>query len=198
MESTDPWDETIYEPDQLIDENNLTGNRNRIFKNLQDSSKVIDHYIISEDEKRPFLLCHFLSELQDESTLQITCFNAKEQPINIKWIEYSQILKNLPTIELPRNTTLVSINLIEKSVYDEPVVMNQDSIHTFNRLVLWLSLTLFFLFIPIGYFSLQILSGPEFDGMLNERTLGLGITLMVFTSIIHYMFLRNWFRKHHK
>ena len=197
-QSKNPWDEAVYEPNQLVEENNITGNRNRIFKNLQDSNGVVDHYIISEDERKPYLLCHFLSELDSESTIQITCFNGKQQPIGIKWIKHDQSLNRLPVIPLPQKTKFVSLDIVEKTAFDIPVVMNDKSIKTYHKIVIWLSVALFFIFIPIGYFSLQKLSGEEFSAMLNVRTLSLGLTMMVFTSVIHYILLQSWFRKHSK
>ena len=184
--------------DELIEENHQTGNYNRIFKNTLESNQSIDHYILSKEDKTTFLLCHLKTEDQPRGWLKVVCYNAYQKPVGVIWVNMSDYDQGLPPVPLMRSTVFVNLDTMSTQALDvttpDPIALRT----LYRRMSLWISVTLFFLWVPIGYFILKALSEERFTEFLNIRTMLLGLSLMIMMILLHFVLYRAWAKRQHQ
>ena len=181
--------------DTLVMENAITGNHNRVYKNLAINNDIIDHYILSDESGKSFLICHTQKAFTGVPWLKVECFDKHEKPVGLLWTDLAIYNGEIPTIQLPKKTRFVNVKL-ETTQSDTVDVKDPKALkQLYKRLSLWISMTLFFLWVPIGYFILEALIGERFVEFLNIRTLLLGLVLMLIMIFLHYALFRFWSKK---
>lgn len=196
------FDETFdfrkYKHQELLDEQPLVGNLNKIFENTLNSNEMIDRYILSFEEKKTFLLCHFNQSEERNGLLEVCCYNDRKQLIYVHLVNDLTVFKASNLMELPSGTSFVNMYLHE----DQSKVADYHDIYkkrhkTYHVAAIYESIALLFLLIPLGYFMLVSLSGTNFHIFQNLPTLSIGFGLMIFACLINYLIIYFWIRYHH-
>lgn len=188
-----------YQYNELIEQNNKTGNKNKLYVNNLETQSIVDKYIISHENNETFLLCHLHSNFECSDPLEIYEYRKNEQLIRIAIIDDAKKLVESPIMKLSSKTSKVNIKFADSNgsgIIDH----YENKAQSFKELSLYQSITLFFILAPLSYLLLSILilntTNYQVEGFLNYRTMSLGFVIMLGISIINYFFMRFWAYKY--
>lgn len=179
----------IFDP--LILEKNMGGNTNRLFENHLDSRRIVDKYFLCREDEKVFMFAHLAASPASTDIMEIRAYSANGIFLQTFRLEFSNpVSARTFTFPLPKRTEFVNV-FFRKG--NDPVVFERDISEVTRPGYLALaqteSIALFFLLIPIGYFTLKLISGDQFTGFMNYRTALLGLGFMVIFSLVNFFIL---------
>jgi hypothetical protein len=174
----------------------LAGNFNQVFQNHSDSGHIIDQFIISEEEGRSFLLCHFSHGSITSGILEICMYNKKEQLTHRAYISDIESFKHSAHMALPLKTTYVNIHYhqdkIKQDHYDDFYVNRNLRYNTIAKLE---SMAVLALILPLTNLVFNRLFTNGFNTISLMEYFYISLIIAVCLSILNYMFVMAWLTK---
>lgn len=181
--------DTSFYKDKILFEKETSG-QNQVFDNEEDSKTYIDKYVINREKKRKSLLLHILKPIEPETFIELELYNERYEWLETHRVSINEELSSLPLISIRHETDYVRIKLTKdpssKIDYD---VFNKR----FNRLAVYESLSLMFLFLPVSYLLLRLITQEELVYYTSIGTLSLGVVLSLVVSIINFLLVKKLF-----
>lgn len=181
-----------YVENTLKNETYLAGNYNLVYENNADSKSVIDQYIISHEEKVPYLICHFKDTSSKSAMIEIRIYDAYKKVRESLFIEDYDAFLNAPYLKLPGNTVDVNIVLHDLDPIEALYDNTQKVKRAYKRLALHESLAFLFLLPALSYGVLYLLAGYRTKYYMVFGTIVLGILFTVTAVILNYGAISLW------
>lgn len=184
----------IYEEDDLISENDVSGYDNEVYRKKQASSEsLLDYYMLSRKQNQTFLMTKFIKPIS-ETTLEIFVFDYDQKLIKSMVIKYIKKIDKTPMILLPEHTAFVNVNMRHKGLEKTKIeAANDKKIHKISMISMITSVGLYLVLISIAYGLLTLLSG-DLNMYMNLATILLGLAMITGISIINYIGVYLWMK----
>jgi hypothetical protein len=185
-----------YEKHRLVEKKSHAGFVNLIYLNDSITQTLIDKYIITFENRTPYLICNFTKQMKRDGFLEICCYNKDHELIEVL------IMKDLGKLIEENYIPLREESLFINFVYHEDITLVPNYAEVLkDRYLDYLSIAkqesfaLFFLLVPVGYFILEGMTGANVFNFRNTGTFLIGMMLMFVICLINFNIMKSWIRR---